>query len=66
MYKEEIMKIINDMIVEGKYIIANNVRKEGTEIVADGLKNYYLDENGNEYKKIEYIITEDGDCVTIK
>ena len=54
------------MVLNGKYVYATNVRIENGEMVADGIYNVHVDENGDEYREVEHIVTEDGDCVTIK
>lgn len=59
------MKLFKDMVIEGRNVIAQNVRTEGNEIIADGIFNTYVDANGDCHKKVEYIMTDDGDCVKL-
>lgn len=59
------MKITNNMVVRGTFIVAKNVRVENNELVADGIYNNYIDENGDCQKEVQYIITEDGDAVKL-
>lgn len=60
------LRIVGNKVMNGNYIFAQNVRKEGKEIIADGIYNIHIDENGDAYKMVETIVTIDGDCVTIK
>ena len=60
------MKVVNSMVLKGRYVYATNVRMEGNERVADGIYNVGVDENGESYRTTEYIVTEDGECVTIR
>lgn len=66
------MKIVKNYLVnENNYIVAENVRtivnENGlNEIVADGLHNWTVDENGNSIKTVECIVTDDGDCSIVK